>query len=67
MPFGQVPVLEVDGKKINQSIAIGRYFAKQFGLAGKDDWEALEIDATVDTVHDLRASESSCLCIKLPK
>ncbi|EFN78063.1 glutathione S-transferase [Harpegnathos saltator] len=54
MPFGQVPVLEVDGKKINQSVAICRYLAKQCGLAGKDDWEAMEIDATVDTIHDLR-------------
>lgn len=57
MPFGQVPVLEVDGKKIAQSVAISRYLAKQYGLAGKDDWESLEIDSTVDTIHDLRASE----------
>ncbi|XP_003703954.2 uncharacterized protein LOC100881165 [Megachile rotundata] len=55
MPFGQVPVLEVDGKKVCQSVAISRYLAKQFGLAGKNDWEALEIDSTVDTIHDLRA------------
>ncbi|KAJ8664901.1 hypothetical protein QAD02_006563 [Eretmocerus hayati] len=54
-PYGQVPVLEVDGKKIHQSTAICRYIAKKCGLTGKDDWEALEIDATVDTVHDLRA------------
>ncbi|XP_076656366.1 uncharacterized protein LOC143361011 [Halictus rubicundus] len=55
MPFGQVPVLEIDGKKVNQSVAISRYLAKQFGLAGKDDWEALEIDVVVDTIHDVRA------------
>ncbi|XP_058799471.1 glutathione S-transferase-like [Phymastichus coffea] len=54
-PFGQVPVLDVDGKKVNQSTAIARYLAKQHGLAGKDDWENLQIDATVDTIHDLRA------------
>ncbi|XP_014210579.1 glutathione S-transferase [Copidosoma floridanum] len=54
-PFGQMPVLEVDGKKVCQSTAICRYLAKQFGLAGKDDWENLEIDAAVDTIHDLRA------------
>ena len=54
MPFGQVPVLEVDGKKVCQSVAICRYLAKQFGVAGKNDWEALEIDSTVDTIHDLR-------------
>ncbi|KAL0132503.1 hypothetical protein PUN28_000328 [Cardiocondyla obscurior] len=54
MPFGKVPVIEVDGKKIDQSVAICRYLAKQGGLAGKNDWEALEIDSTVDTIHDLR-------------
>lgn len=50
-------MLEVDGKKIAQSTAISRYLAKQYGLAGKNDWESLEIDATVDTIHDVRASE----------
>ncbi|CAD6232177.1 GSCOCT00001784001.3-RA-CDS, partial [Cotesia congregata] len=55
MPFGQVPVLEIDGKKVNQSTAICRYLAKQHGLAGKDDWENLEIDVAVDNIHDLRA------------
>ncbi|XP_026295805.1 uncharacterized protein LOC552283 [Apis mellifera] len=54
-PFGQVPVLDVDGKKIAQSVAISRYLAKKSGLAGKDDWEALEIDSIVDTIHDVRA------------
>lgn len=52
-PFGQVPMLEVDGKKIAQSKAISRYLAKQYGLVGKNDWESLEIDSTVDTTHDL--------------
>lgn len=59
MPFGQVPVLEIDGKKVNQSTAICRYLAKQHGLAGKDDWENLEIDVAVDNIHDLRASKYS--------
>ncbi|CAB0041531.1 unnamed protein product [Trichogramma brassicae] len=53
-PFGQVPLIEIDGKVINQSTAICRYLAKQVGLSGKDDWENLEIDATVDTIHDIR-------------
>lgn len=61
MPFGQVPVLEVDEKKMHQSPAISRYFAKQCGLVGKNDFEAYEIDAAVDTIHDLRTSEYSFL------
>ncbi|XP_077276038.1 glutathione S-transferase-like [Temnothorax americanus] len=56
MPFGKVPVLEVDGKRIHQSVAIGRYVAKQCSLAGKNDLESLEIDSIVDTVYDLKAS-----------
>ncbi|XP_053980880.1 uncharacterized protein LOC128877527 [Hylaeus volcanicus] len=53
-PFGQVPTLEIDGKVVPQSTSICRYLAKQNGLAGKDDWEALQIDVVVDTIHDVR-------------
>ena len=35
LPMGQLPVLEVDGKTIGQSMAIARYCARRFGLAGK--------------------------------
>ncbi|XP_015369437.1 PREDICTED: glutathione S-transferase-like [Diuraphis noxia] len=38
MPFGKVPVLEIDGKVLNQSTAITRYLSKKAGLAGSDDW-----------------------------
>ncbi|KAG4070509.1 hypothetical protein HA402_005741 [Bradysia odoriphaga] len=54
MPIGQMPVLEVDGKRVHQSIAILRYVAKIAGLAGANDWENLQIDSAVDTINDLR-------------
>jgi glutathione S-transferase len=52
MPLGQIPVLEFDGIKLPQSIAIARFLAKQFHLAGKDNFEQAKVDATVDTVSD---------------
>nr|AHC08043.1 sigma glutathione S-transferase [Locusta migratoria] len=54
MPFGQMPVLEIDGKKTWQSLAICRYLGKQMGLAGANDWEDLQIDMAIETVTDLR-------------
>lgn len=55
--MGQMPVLEVDGQRVHQSIAIERYLGKRFGLAGANDWESLQIDSAVDTVNDLRQSK----------
>lgn len=57
MPMGQMPVLEVDGHRVHQSISMARYVAKRVGLAGVNDWENLIIDTAVDTVNDFRLSE----------
>lgn len=54
MPFGKVPVLEIDGKLMNQSVALTRYLSKKAGLAGSDEWETLLIDIAVDNINDLR-------------
>uniref|UniRef100_T1DH15 glutathione transferase n=1 Tax=Anopheles aquasalis TaxID=42839 RepID=T1DH15_ANOAQ len=54
MPMGQMPVLEVDGKRVHQSLAMCRYVAKQINLAGDNALEALQIDAIVDTINDFR-------------
>ncbi|XP_046688652.1 hematopoietic prostaglandin D synthase-like, partial [Homalodisca vitripennis] len=53
-PFGQLPLLEEDGKPICQSLAIVRYLAKKAGLAGNNDWEDLQLDIVSDTLVDLR-------------
>nr|QIM41217.1 glutathione S-transferase [Calliptamus italicus] len=54
MPFGQMPLLEIDGKKMIQSTAICRYLGKKLGLAGENEWESAQIDMAVDTITDLR-------------
>lgn len=52
MPLGQVPVLEYKGEKLPQSVAIARFLAKQFNLAGRDHFEQAKVDAVVDTIND---------------
>lgn len=56
MPFGHLPVIERNGKKAAQSIAIARYVAKKVKLTGANDWEDLEIDSIVDTLSDIKES-----------
>jgi len=51
-PNGQLPVLEVDGKQLPQSLAIARYAARTNKLTGHDDFEAAQADAIVDYVMD---------------
>ncbi|CAF0883484.1 unnamed protein product [Didymodactylos carnosus] len=53
MPLGQMPVLEVDGQKLPQSLSIARFVAKQLHLAGKDNLEQAKADSVVDTIYDL--------------
>jgi len=52
-PFGQLPLLEVDGKVFCQSTAVTRYLANKFGFAGKTDLDKLQADMIVDCIVDL--------------
>lgn len=68
MPFGVVPVLEIEGVGlVGQSNAIARYLAQRYGLAGKDPHEALQCDALVDTLADLKQGSLAyvCFCCKI--
>ncbi|KAG7213588.1 hypothetical protein KM043_002842 [Ampulex compressa] len=58
MPYGKLPVLEVEGKPITQSNAVARYLARKHGLTGRDEWESMLCDVLVDTLGDLKQSVS---------
>jgi len=52
-PFGQLPLLEVDGREFCQSVAITRYLGNKFGFAGKTDLEKLQADMIADCIVDM--------------
>jgi glutathione S-transferase len=43
-PCGQIPVLNYNGVEISQSMAIARFLANEFGLAGKTNLEKARAD-----------------------
>ncbi|CAI4221534.1 unnamed protein product [Auanema sp. JU1783] len=53
MPLGQIPVLEVDGVKIAQSVTILRFLGHQFHRAGKNAVECARLDMMAEVVQDL--------------
>ncbi|XP_053464505.1 hematopoietic prostaglandin D synthase [Nycticebus coucang] len=52
LPFHKIPILEVDGLILHQSLAIARYLTKNTDLAGKTDVEQCHVDAIADTLDD---------------
>jgi len=53
-PFGQGPLLVVDGKVLWQSVACQRYVADLVELGGKTNEEKIDIDMIAETIWDLR-------------
>ena len=51
--MGQLPLLEVEGQTLAQSLTIARYLARQHGLAGNTDIAAAEADMVIDSLTDL--------------
>ena len=62
LPFGQVPVLYVDGPSgtvvLCQSRAVERFLARRFGLMGSGDVEEQQVDSVVEAVRDLTQAYS---------
>ncbi|CAJ0605915.1 unnamed protein product [Cylicocyclus nassatus] len=54
MPFGQMPVLEVDGVQLAQSHAIARFLARKFGLTPKCPFEEALVDSIMDQYKDFQ-------------
>ena len=53
LEFGQLPVLEHDGKFYSQSTSILRALGKIYGYYPEDAYEAWRVDSTVDFIGDL--------------
>ena len=51
--FGKLPVMEYDGMKMCQSLAISRFLAREHGLAGKDSKESALADMYAECASDL--------------
>ncbi|KAK6312748.1 hypothetical protein J4Q44_G00160950 [Coregonus suidteri] len=51
-PLGKLPVLEVNGLLLTQSLAIARFLAKEAGLVGNSRLAEAQADALVDTLND---------------
>ena len=53
-PYGQVPIWEVDGKVVAQSVAIAKFCGKLSGLYPKDDdLAALQVDEFLDAAAQI--------------
>lgn len=59
LPYGQVPILEVDGEILAQSHAIERFLARRFDLMGSgDEFEVARIEGVCEHVADIYNSHS---------
>lgn len=52
-PFGQIPLLEVEGVTLCQSMAILRFVARRYGLMPSNDIQQAKADMFSEAVYDL--------------
>jgi glutathione S-transferase len=53
LPYGQLPVLDVDGVRIAQSVAIARFCGKRAGLYPESDVDQARVDELLDTATQI--------------
>jgi glutathione S-transferase len=53
LPFGQIPLLQIDGIEIVQSQASVRYLARRGNLMGKNSQEMVKCDMIAEAVRDV--------------
>ena len=67
-PFGQFPVLQVDGKTIAQTGAIARFCGKLSGLyPTENDFSAAKVDEVIDLATDITGKIRPALIEKDPE
>jgi len=59
MPFGQLPVLEVDGKRLTQSMSILRYIGRKYGVEADDEWDRAVGDELATSWLDMFSRSAS--------
>ena len=67
LPFGQLPILKVDGVTIAQTGAIARFCGKLSGHYPDDALEAAQVDQFIDAATDITTKISPTMRIKDPE
>ena len=55
-PYGQLPLMYWDGEEVAQCLGVARFLAKEFGLAGRNNLEAAQVDEIVYALQDVLAA-----------
>jgi len=64
MPFGKVPVLEIDGERYSHTIAICNFLGEKFNIAGSNEIEKMQIQTAALFIYDLIGSKYAKIGIR---
>ena len=66
-PYGQLPLMQVDGKQYAQSGAMLQFAGKITGMVPKDPYKALKVDEAVGLDEDLRGKIRPSIYVGMDK